>query len=108
MNSKKSFFKELSFLVENYDFEFSMQSKGIDEKYFFTKKNFEIGFVSRTSQFDYLCYFYYKINYRETILNVDNEFYKMFKTRSNKNYFWQLGMIVKEQLKENKIFNYYI
>ena len=48
------------------------------------------------------------INERETVLNVDKEYYKAFGVESMKNYFWQLGRIIKEQLKENRIFNYYI
>ncbi len=108
MKGEKLFYKELSFLEKDYNFKFVIKSKGIDQWYVFKKNNFEIGFFSRTSQFDNACYLYFSINERENILNIDDEFYKIFKIKSRKNYFWQLGMIVKEQLKQNKIFNYHI
>ncbi len=108
MNSEKLFYKELNFLENDYNFDFLIKSKGIDERFIFKKNNFEIGFFTRTSQLDNLYYFYFSINEQEVIINVDEEFYKLFKIKSRKNYFWQLGMIVKEQLKQNKIFKYYL
>ena len=108
MKSEKAFYKELSFLEKNYDFTFLVKIKGIDERYIFKRNNFEIGYFSRTSQFDNTSYLYIAINGRETVLNVDKEYYKAFGVESMKNYFWKLGRIIKEQLKENRIFNYYI
>jgi len=108
MNSEKLFYKELNFLEADYNFEFLIKSKGIDERFIFKKDKFEIGFFTRTSQFDNLCFFYYSINEREEILNIDEEFYELFKIKSKKNHFWQLGMIIKEQLKQHKIFKYYL
>jgi len=87
MKSENVFYKELDFLEKNY--------------------NFEIGFFISGFHLDYKCYFYYSINEKEERLNIDDEFYKLFKVRSKKNDFCKLGMIVKEQLKQNKIFDYY-
>ena len=108
MKSKKLFLKELSFLMKEYDFEFLEQLKGRDERYIFKKDNFELGFLSRTSHGDYSCHFYSSINGREVILDIDDEYKKVFKTISDKNYFWKLGRVIKEQLKEKKIFDYRI
>ena len=108
MKLEKLFYKEMKFLEKDYNFEFLIKSKGIDERFVFKKKDFEIGYFTRTSQFDNLCYFYYSIREREEILNIDEEFYKLFKYTSKRRYFWQLGMIIKEQLKENKVFGYSI
>lgn len=108
MTSEKLFYTELNFLESDYDFKFLIKSKGIDERFIFKKDNFEIGFFTRTWHLDYLCYFYFSINEQEEILNIDEEFYKLFKIKSKKNDFWKLGMIVKEQLKQNKIFKYYL
>lgn len=108
MKSEKKIYNELKFLEKDYNFQFLIKSKGIDERFVFKKNNFEIGFFTRISQLDGLYYFYYSINEQEKILSIDEEYYKLFKTKSNKNYFWQLGKIIKEYLKENRIFNYYI
>lgn len=108
MKSEKLFYKELNFLEKDYGFKFFIKSKGIDTWYVFKKKNFEIVFLTRISQFDNLDYLYFSINEQEKVLNIDDEFYKLFKTKSRKNYFWQLGMIIKEQLKQDKIFDYHI
>lgn len=106
MNTKKLFFKELSFLAKDYNFEFLEQQRGIDRKVAFYRDNFEIGFSSRNSQFDYSCCFYYSINGWRRTLDIEEEFNKIFHKKSNKNYFWQLGKVIEEQLKDNNIFNY--
>ena len=107
MKREKLFYKELKFLEKDCNFEFLVKSKGIDERFVFKKNDFEIGYFSRASQFDIVSYFYYSIKDREKILDVDDEFYKLFKYRSKRRYFLQMGMIIKEQLKQNKIFDYY-
>ena len=108
MKVEKLFYNQLSFLENNYGFSFTIKTIGIDKKYIFENNGFEIGFFTRISQFDATCFFYYSINAKETILNIDDEFYKLFKRKSKKNHFWQLGVIIKEQLKEHRIFNYYV
>ena len=108
MKSGKTFHKELSFLEEDYNFEFIVQKRGIDERYIFEKNNFQIVYFIRTSQFDDSRFFYYSIYGRETILDIEEEFFRLFKKKSNKNYFCQLGMIIKEQLQEGSVFTYRI
>lgn len=106
MFSYKLFYRELAFLERDYNFKFVVQTRGIDERYMFEKDNFQIVYFIRTSQFENERFFYYSIYGRETIINIEEEFFKLFKKKSNKNYFWQLGVIIKEQLKDNRIFNY--
>ena len=108
MKSGKIFYKELAFLKEDYNFEFIVQKKGIDERYIFENNNFQIVYFIRTTQFEDSRFFYYSIYGQETTINVEEEFFQLFKKKSIKNYFWQLGVIIKEQLKEGKIFTYRI
>lgn len=108
MNSRKLFYRELAFLEKDYNFKFVVRSKGIDERYIFEKDNFQIVYFIRTSQFDNSRFFYYSIYGRETIINVEEEFFQLFKKKSIKNCFWKLGVIIKEQLKEDRIFTYRI
>ncbi len=108
MAVKRLFYKELRFLEKDYGFEFLTKSKGIEERFVFKKNNFEIGVFERTTQFDWSVYFYFSINEQEEIINIEEEFYELFNMKSRRRYFWQLGMIVKEHLKQNRIFKYYL
>lgn len=107
MFSYRKFYRELAFLERDYNFKFVAQFKGIDERYIFEKDNFQIVYFIRTSQFENLRFFYYSIYGRETIINIEEEFFRLFKKKSFKNCFWKLGVIIKEQLKDNRIFNYH-
>lgn len=117
MAIKRPFYKELRFLEKDYGFEFLTKSKciedltksiGIEKRFVFKKNNFEIGVFNRTTQFDWFVYFYFSINAQEEIINIEEEFYELFNMKSKRRYCWQLGMIVKEHLKQNRIFKYYL
>ena len=62
MKSDRLLYKELSFLENEYNFNFLIKLKGIDERFCFQRDNFEIGFYRRISQFENKSYLYYCIN----------------------------------------------
>lgn len=108
MNAKKLFIKELSFLKEEYDFDFVDESSSIQEKYIYKKDSLEIVYLFKTLQFEYVSEFYYSYNGWKTKLDVDYEYKKLFNKSSLRNYFCQLARILRFQLKENKIFGYIV
>ena len=69
------FLKHFSFLIEEYNFEFLIKSRGIDKKYILRKGKFEIGFFNRIGHCndgDSKSFFYYAINEVEKILNIED------------------------------------